>query len=185
MSIEITTNAAGRIVAITPYHPSFPGQARALGGKFDRETKTWNFDPRDEARVREMVTGIFGTDGTPTETVTVRVTAVAPFEDARSLYLAGREILTKPGRDIAPRLGEGVVKLAGTFNRRGGSVANPIIGGIEGVVLEVRDLPAVAADLELDGWKIEVIDTAVDVEALRAERERLVARLAEIDGLLA
>ena len=81
--------------------------------------------------------------------------------------------------------------VSGSFPGRGGSVKNPALEPADGTVLEVRDLPrAVAAKMIAEvatAHRCPVTlldDAALDRAVLTEERERLVARLAEIDAML-
>jgi hypothetical protein len=182
---EITIQPdGGRLCLSSPYHPDLPAKARALGGRFDPATRRWSFDPRDEARVRDLAREVYGTDGQPGDTVTVRLDlAKSSLGTGRqTIYLAGRQIAHRPGRDAAVRLGEGVIIVDGGFRSRGGSMKYPALAWEDGTVLEVRDLPAGHADLA--GRGVTLIDQTIDRAALAAERERLTARISEIDQLL-
>ncbi|MFD3889963.1 hypothetical protein [Streptomyces microflavus] len=184
MSTVTVTTANGKTTVESPYHPDWPSQARALGGKWSGGA--WVFDARDDERVRELAREIYGTDGTPDVggTVTVRI----PVGNAQgekggrpaTLYQYGRTIATRYGRDEEPRLGAGVVLISGGFGQ-GGSHNYIELGPLDDTVVEVRDMPrsvAVAHGLEIVG------EGQVDHKALKAERERLTARIAEIDALL-
>lgn len=132
------TKVDTKVVLSTPYHPSLPSRAKALGGKYDPQNKTWAFNARDEERVRNLAREIFGTDGTITEPlVTVRFSGHMPGSE---YWKFGRLIARRPGRDAEVRLGEGVVLIEGHFLGRNGSTRYPVIGG-EGTVLEIRDVP--------------------------------------------
>ena len=57
----------------------------------------------------------------------------------------------------------------------------------ERTVVEILDVPRASVG-DAEGWEIEIIEEAqpaIDREALEAEKERLLARLAQIDELLA
>lgn len=180
--VSVTVNGS-RVIVDAPYHPQFPARAKAIGGRFDGATKTWSFDARDEAGVREMCIAIYGTDRSATaELVTVRVNVESAAGD--ELYIAGRQIARRPGRDIPVRLGAGVVIVSGGFAASGGSVKNPGLAAKPGTVLEIRDIPRAALAGIPERYSPEVVEMTVDRDALIAERERLVARLAEIDALL-
>lgn len=185
MEISIT-NSGQQVVLAAPFNPDLPSAARRIGGKFDGASKTWTFDARDKDRVRELARDIYGTDGTPTRTVTVRWTLGWDDRNERELWLAGRPIAARIARDSAARLGEGVIIIAGGFPSSGGSVKNPRLQAREDTVLEIRDLPAEHADL--DDERITIVEDcgvqAADADALLAEREQLLARIAEIDALL-
>jgi hypothetical protein len=174
-----------RLWLASPFYPAMPPKARALGGDYDGETRRWSFDARDEDRVRALAIEIYGTDGTPTETVTVRLALDEAYTSntPQTIYLAGWQVAHRLGRDAAVRLGEGVITVAGGFPGRGGSVKNPRLEWEPGTVLEVRDLPAGHADLTDAGVTV-LGEPVVDRAALAAERERLATRIAEIGRLL-
>lgn len=201
MSIRIekvkAANGSELIKLQSPYHPNLPARAKALGGRFNGEDKSWYFDPRDEERVRTLVRKIFGTDGSSeaTDLVTLRVSFPAGWrEDRDGVFVAGRCIARAFGRDSGARLGEGVILLAGSIDS-GGSRARWKTAVAAGSVFEVRDVPRAAAEAAVaaqsSSIQVEIIEAAsttapaADVEALRAERERLLARIAEIDAILA
>ena len=84
------------------------------------------------------------------------------------------------------KIPEDVVIIDGEFPASAGSVRYPaVIRGSRTVTIEVRDVPveALAAEKELSFERIDA-DTQAQREALIAERERLIARLAEIDEAL-
>jgi hypothetical protein len=183
-SVEITT-ADGKTSVRSPYHPDWPSEARARGGRWSGGV--WVFDSRDEERVRALAREIYGTDGSPDPggTVSVRI-AVGDAQGERGgqparLYEFGRLIASRFGRDDEPRLADGVILIHGGFAGSAGSHSYIQLGPLDGTVVEVRDVPrtvAVDRGLEIVG------EDGPDHEALRAERERLIARLAEIDAIL-
>jgi hypothetical protein len=179
-TIEITATDK-QLTVDSPYHPDWPAQARQLGGKF--AAGVWTFSARDEQRVRDLCREVYGTDGTPTQTVTVTV-PLRKWSGEQTVWFAGRRIAHRPGRDQRVILGDDVVVAAGQLKSSGGSMKNPRLGDYDmDVVLEVRDVPVGHSDLAIDG--VQVVDTgAVDTDALTAEREQLLARVAEIDALL-
>lgn len=189
--ITVTTEG-GKTRLVSPYNASLPAKARALGGRWNRDAAAWQFDARDEQRVRDLAREIFGTDGSPADTgdlVTVRVHLaeheVSYQQGARAVF-AGREIAHRPGRDAAVRLAANVVLVEGKLPGRGGSMRYPEIDAGDDVIVEIRDLPRASLGVEPeDSYEIVPDERPVDVDALRAERERLTARLAEIDAALA
>ena len=185
-TIQVTRDGE-RVVARAPYHPEWPAQAKALGGRYRPTDKSWQFDARDEARVRELCVAIYGTDGeTAADLVTLHV-QVWRLQDSQAIWLAGREICSRPGRDAQVRLGAGVILLSGEFAAWSGSRNHPRVGALAGTILEVRDVPRPLAEAEAQKLPeiISIIEhQGPDREALRAERERLTARIAEIDKLL-
>ncbi|MEU6628393.1 hypothetical protein ABZ905_08875 [Streptomyces parvus] len=184
MSVRITTEN-GKTYLRAPFHPDWPQAARDIGGQFPNGA--WVFDARDEDRVRALAREIYGTDGTPdpTGTVTVR-TRVSNVRGDRGgrpavLYEFGRRIASRYSRDEPARLGTGVILVEGGFTPGAGTHSYIELGPLPGTVVEVRDVPrSVAVD---HGLHI-VDDEGPDRAALTAERDRLTARLAEIDALL-
>lgn len=193
VKISIVVNN-GRLYATTPYHPTMVACSRRLHGTWNGSS--WEFDPRDEDRVRELVRDLYGTDGTPCQLVDVRINvrqwykhSPAGSGDARTLYFAGREVCHRPSRDARVKLGDGVVLIAGEFFSSGGSVRYPrldVESLKEDVVVEIRDVPAGHSHIvncgELDG--VTVLRSTPDVGALLAERAALLARVGEIGAIL-
>lgn len=200
----MTTTTNGNMIAIignaaivtAPYHPSFAGYARQLGGRWLADKRVWSFDTRDVGRVRDLLIDMFGTDGSPTELVTLRVECEEPIWDKcggdLELWLAGRLVAKTLGRDATPRLGSGVVVVAGKGFTSGGSRKNPEIQYYNKTIIELRDVPLRIAKRVADAHPQyitiessimspppEQIDTKR--AELLAERAALAARLSEID----
>jgi hypothetical protein len=191
---------SGKIRCETLYHPEFPAAARDMGGKW--AAPAWTFDARDEQRVRDLCLDLFGTDGTPCELVTLRCNASSALWDAAGtdceLYLAGRlvaKVFSK--NDSRAKLGDGVVITEGGFCG-GGSTRAPYATSKTGTTFELRDVPRAIADRvrEESPELVEIIASPLSPapdtikvdpahQALIDERAALLARLAEVDGLLA
>jgi len=159
MTVKITV-LDSKIEVKTPYHPDFPSAAKNLGGRPEKENGvwTWYFDPRDEASVRDLCRDLFGTDGTDDPAlVTLRVTLEG--ERGQDVWLAGRKIAWRPGRDSPVRLGHSVVLVGGRFSRTGGSAKYPALqdAGNDHVVLEVRDVPESLARREAEEPNVEIV----------------------------
>lgn len=154
----------GKVVVQSPYHPDFPPAARQLGGKW--RNSCWNFAAKDEARVRALCQDIYGTDGSPVETVTLRL--VGGFEgDTSEWYLAGRQIARKRYRDCCPDQGDGVVVIHGEFLERGGSRNYPKITYTKDLVVEIRDVPLPAAEREVAAHdNVSIVEDSVEAPTL-------------------
>ena len=140
----------------SPYSPTLPAKCRALGGKWNSETKHWYFDQRDANRVRTMCVEAFGIDplaepDEQPELVTVRLNMDAFNTSAAELWLFGRELVSQPSRDSATRLGRDVILVSGGF-KGGGSRANPSMNAQDGTIIEVRDVPRPLADEQIAKW---------------------------------
>lgn len=136
--IEIQT-VGGKLQVKTPLHPEFVSHAKALNGRWDKDSRGWVFDVRDEPRVRSLCWEIFGTDGTDVPLVDVRYTL---DDDGPEIYRLGRLIVSRRSRDSRAYLGPNVVVVEGGFPDTGGSVKNPRVAPRDGTVVEVRDVPA-------------------------------------------
>lgn len=190
MQIKTTPTA---VLVTAPYNPAFIADAKRIGGRWS--APAWMFDIRDEDRVRELCMEHYGEDGrAPTETKTVRVTFAQGLRGEQdAARFCGREIARARGRDTGARLGKGVVILDGKIGS-GGSVKNWLTVVSEGTTVLIRDVPAPmvermlaeAADSRGDiTAAIEDEVAPIDRSALMQERERLYARIAEIDALIA
>jgi len=163
-NVKITTNG-NKITLSSPYHPNLPKRAKDLGGKWNGDARTWQFDVRDGERVRQMCREIYGTDGTPTQTATIRMRLEG--SQPQTIWQFGREIATRAGRDERVRLGDGVVLIEGEFAISGGSRQYPAIDNLRRpVVLEVRDVPLEMARtaVEKDPDAYSIVDDAPTAE---------------------
>ena len=59
--VRMTRNGSGLIVE-SPYHDDFPTAARALGGRWCGETRTWTFASEAEEDVRQLCYDVFGAE---------------------------------------------------------------------------------------------------------------------------
>jgi excisionase family DNA binding protein len=192
--ISIKTDGS-KLYVESPYNIEFVKAARDLGGRWDGARKAWGFASKNEAHVRKLLTDCYGTTGDDdAELVTVKIdlaeyaTTSGECYD-NEIYFAGRVIAHRPGRDLRVKLGEDVIRVAGSFEGSAGSMKNPRIGVVTGVVLEVGGVPRAHSSAFDDGVTI-LEPTPAEVSAqpseadLLAEREQLLARVAEIDALL-
>ena len=190
MKVEIK-KVGEQIIAKSEYHPDLPREAKKLGGRWNPERKAWVFDARDFDRVRKLYRNTYGTDGSDNgETVTIKAELTSEdedFERCGGYYLGPVCIGRAFGRDSGAKLSSNIVCLQGGLTS-GGSVKNWATVVRKGTVIEIRDLPKGTAQELLDNppifWETSAVDERIDREALVAERERLVARIAEIDKLL-
>lgn len=187
MATEVGIKIVGdRVALCSPYNPALPPKAKLLGGRWDSVQRVWTFDARDESRVRELAKTVYGTDGAPdTRTVTVRVVLGPSTNGGDSIYLFGREIASRPGRDLPVRLGNGVIVVDGHFPESGGSMKYPSIFGKNeaAVTVEIRDVPA---DVVTEGEGVQVVDAVADRRAaIEAEIAATEAKLSALRAELA
>jgi len=150
------------IIVKSPYHESFPPEAKKLGGKWDGSA--WRFDSRLEREVRELVIRIYGWDGSyPVRVADVRVILdrlPESWQFNQSLWLLGRELAYRPSRDAEVRLGDGVVVEAGGFAPFSGSRKRPTLAWKPGTVLRALDVPVakIQAVQEKHPEAIEIVE---------------------------
>ncbi len=189
--LDVTlTDRGDTLAAATPYDGAFVSAAKALGGKY--VGGEWVFDARNADRVADLCLDVYGTDGSDDSATLVTVRITVPAGVAEQAYrLAGRRLVYRPGRDAEVRYTSGVISVEGRFPSSGGSVKNPRLDNPQPVVLEIRDVTPGTAQLMREqapryrGGSAEIVVSDDNRSALAEERERLVARIAEIDVLLA
>lgn len=185
--IVISETDFGMIAVSSPFNPDFVKGAKRLGGKWSGDTKAWLFDVRDRGRVEDLLATCYGYSVAASgELATVRIVLDEDNAGDKEVYFAGRSICSRRYRDVPVKTADNVVVIDGEFPASAGSMRYPaVIRGSRTVTIEVRDVPveALAAEKELRFERIDA-DTQAQREALIAERERLIARLAEIDEAL-
>lgn len=186
MTFEIKLNG-NRAEIYTPYSKSYIEKVKLLGGRWDAASRCWSVDADAVEEARAAMREVYGRDDRPVaETVDVELTFTRNIYGQRGpIAILGREIAAAFGRDTGARVGEGVLFLEGR-PESGGSMKNWWTAIPEGCVVKLLRVPRPADDAALpDGVTMRVLGSAVDRDALLAEKERLLARLAEIDKLLA
>ena len=190
-AITVTISELAGMISITaPYSADFVRQARRAGGRWNRDAKAWTFDARDRAAVEEALADCYGWAAQGAQTGDFRITLTSSNAGDREVRILGRRVALRWRRDDDVVLGEGVAVTAGDFPSRAGSLSRPAIldPGDGDVTLVVRDLPlTVMGDEDLVATYPVAPVAAAEQElgALRAERDRLVRQVAEIDALLA
>lgn len=188
--MKITNLENGKISIHTPYNPGFNSRIKKAGARWNAAEKAWETDERNIETVRSIMREVYGQDDTPQETVTVKVT-VGEYSitvDKGPVVLFGRTVASARGRDSGARLGDGVSFEKGNC-RSSGSMKNWDTKVDAGSVFTIYDVPRLAVEQRL-GWDddygtFEVVDEgARNLDALKAEKEALLKRLAEIEELL-
>jgi hypothetical protein len=187
--MKITNLENGNISIVTPYNKEFVDRIKKLGGRWNAGDKAWEIDERSIEAVRKVMREVYGQDDRPQELVDVRVTIgkFPLYEDCGPVTLFGKIIASAFGRDSGARVGEGVAILSGGIES-GGSRKNWKTVVLPGSEIMIYDVPKLAVEERID-WDdqigtFEVIEKEDPHAALRAEKEALLARLAEINRLL-
>lgn len=175
----------GSVFLVSPYNLNVPPRAKRLGGKWDAKRRAWRFDVRDLERVRALAADVFGFDELgPSVTVRINAEDYVDRDHSDRVVFAGRIVARRCGRDDDVRLAGNMVLVSGRFASSAGSRSCPEIGWTDDpAILEIRDIPA--SSLSKAHGKYEIVDDAGLDAGLLEERERLQARIREIDALLA
>lgn len=188
----VTITTSGNVTRVrSPINELFIIQAKKLGGKWTHEGGVWEFDARDEQRVRDLSVRYYGSDGVTDDVCTLRVAfASLAYADRGPYTIYGRPIARAWGRDSGAKQGDGIVFLEGGC-KSGGSVKNWDTRINSGSVVLVRDFPrakaeklAASEDNSDPHYSIEPETAPVDIPALREERSKLIDRISEIDKVL-
>ena len=186
MNIDINIRH-GILCVNCPYNSEFVAASKILGGRWN--APLWIFDPREEQKVRDLCYRVYGTDGIKEpDLLTVRA-KFGPDNDVRQapIEIFGRTIARAWGKDSGVKLGEGVVLSSGGFFS-GGNTKNWETKAEAGTEVLITGIPRHrVAEMIKSGAKwlsIESDNLPVDRKALKAERRRLVKRIAAIDARL-
>lgn len=189
--ITVTIKAGTAYIA-SPYNPEFVSRIKNCGGRWDAETRTWKISEQALDDARQIMQDIYGETDQQTAgtTVTLRAEIIdSIWETRKPIVIAGRVVASAFGRDSGARVGDNVAFIAGG-PKSGGSVKNWQTCIDAGSIIKVYKVPAAKAReaVENPPYKgmvcvIEQPET-IDRAALEAEREKLLARIAEIDAQL-
>lgn len=184
-TIKMVDNKAA---VYTPYDPAFVSKIKLLGGRWNPAEKCWMVSDYAVDDVRRVMREVYGRDDQPVaETVDVQLVFDKDVDELRApVALLGRIIASASGRDSGASVGADVLFVSG-HPTSGGSVKNWRTVVHEGSVVRLPRLPKGAVenpDLP-DGVRMEVLGGEADRAALEAEKAKLLARIAEIDALLA
>lgn len=174
----------------TPYNDEFVSKVKNIGGKWNGLKKAWVIDKEAVDVAREIMLDVYGyNDVTANVTVNLMLTVGEGglSEDRRSVVLFGKTLSRAYGRDTGGHAGDDVYYLSGGPSS-GGSAKNwesTVKAGSRIKLAQVnqqvyeRELPNVP-----DNVTVEILKQNNPKAALRQEKERLLARLDEINRLL-
>lgn len=179
----------GMASVFTPYNREFVDLVKGIGGrKWNADRKCWMVPEAEIEQVRKYMMDVFGeTDQMDEdERVTVLITFTEDASaDRRGITIFGKTIAKAWDRDSGARVGEDVTFISGNCGS-GGSRANWTTTIDKGSKFRVRNVPkAMLASAPSYVTVEEVADAGIDRTALMQEKEKLLARLAEIEKLLA
>lgn len=168
----------GKIKVQSSYSKDFVKKAHELNGKWEKPD--WIFDETVEEALRASLMDIYGEDGTPTEYVTVRFRACDFSVHSPEIAIDGLQIAKRFSRDSEVVMtNDNAFVVTGGFKSRGGSARNPRIEPLPGTVIQAQIPKCLyekhSSDMEL------VEESGARKADLLAEKEKLLARLAEIE----
>ncbi len=184
----------GKAYLKTPYNPDFARRIKTLGGRWDSSSRRWFVNEQSVESARKVMREVYGEDDQEED---AKVTVVATFDEEQSAmcdsyWMFGKSIARAFNRDKGAQVGEEAAFVEGS-PLSGGSVKywKTIIPA--GSVVEIYNVPRKLAEQEIEngkaaskGIRLEIKESSckIDREALKAEREQLLIRVAEIDKLL-
>lgn len=184
----------GRASIYTPFNRDFVAAIKTnIGGRrWDTDNKCWTVPEESLPQVRQIMMDVYGETDLPDTcgSVTVRVTFKDEWSVKRDDAVLFRKVLASArSRDSGARPGEDVTYLEGEPTS-GGSCKNWESVVPAGSVVLLRHVPLTVWEQDKDGgeyYLAEIVDEGKDVrrKELEAEKARLLARIAEIDKLLA
>lgn len=183
----------GRASIYTPFNRDFVAAIKSnIGGrKWDADNKCWTVPEEALSQVRQIMMDVYGETDLPDAggSVTVKLTIKQDLSEYCDGVIRFKKVLALArDRDSGARPGDDVTYLEGEPTS-GGSRANWKSIVPEGCVILLRHVPLTVWEQDKDSeyYTAELVDEGKDVKRkeLEEEKARLLARIAEIDKLLA
>lgn len=195
MSDIVLKSSEGRTEIYTPYNPDFVSEIKRIGGaRWNSSSKCWSVPEEMTDAAREIIKSVYGY--TDQEKATEMVSVIVKFSrdvyKTRGLYEMFGKVLSRAwGRDSGAKAGDDVIYLQGK-PKSGGSRNNWDSIVPEGSVVKITNIPksvyeSKIQELEKAGkyyYTIELEGTKINRQALLDEKEKLLARLKEIEKIL-
>lgn len=185
--LQIKTNN-NTIEIYTPFNRDFTDELKnAIGGhKWDSSKKCWTAPLSSVDEVRELMVKHFGeSDISSVEKVDVKICVNNSLvSNTLSVAIFGKTIAKAYGRDTVAPLPAGVSYLSGSYGS-GGSAKHPHVVVNKGSVIMLHDVPMSAIKNCPSEITYEIVKRQSKIDALKAEKVKLLARLDEINKELA
>lgn len=183
----------GRTKIYTPYNPDFVREIKKIGGaRWNSSSRCWSVPEGMTDAVREIIKSVYGyTDQDPaTEMVNVIVRFKSDVYKTQDSYDMFGKVLSRAwSRDSGAITGDDVIYLEGN-PESGGSKKHWDSIVPEGSVVKIINIPKGVYESKIEDLKkhedyytIEIEGTKIDREALLVEKEKLLARLEEIEKI--
>ena len=168
----------GKLEVVSPYNTAFISGAKKLGGKWNGNG--WVFDVDNEPYVKELCLKTYGEyENLAAETVTIRI----ELDTHTEAKIAGFVFANRRYRDSAVKLNDNVI-IVEEDSLQWWQFKISCLNATKNNT-EVKKFPKSVYDSLEDKTGITIVDTKINKDALLKEKENLIARLAEIDKLLA
>jgi len=193
MKIKISE---GKANIFTPYNAEFVKRIKGIGGaKWNAGDKCWTVPAEAVDAARDIMMDVYGETDIPdgSEKLKLRITALVDIEELRApVSYFGKNLASASGRDSGARVGDGVILESGTITSSG-SMKNWTSMIRKEAVMILTDVPETLYQRDKNAttqwgdtlFSVEVLKNSVDKEKLEAEKAALLARIAEIDRILA
>ena len=193
MKIEIS---GGKAYIFTPYNAEFVKRIKGIGGaKWNGAERYWTVPAEAVDSARDIMMDVYGETDIPdgSEKLKLRITALVDIEELRApVSYFGKNLASASGRDSGARVGDGVILESGTITSSG-SMKNWTSMIRRDAVMILTDVPETLYQRDKNAttpwgdtlFSVEVLKNSVDKEKLEAEKAELLARIAEIDRILA
>jgi hypothetical protein len=186
-NVFIEKNDNGKSFAVrSPYSDRFVKEAKKLAGKYKKPD--WIFPLEVFNDVKKLCLEIYGEIGEGVkEAVTLRVMFPNGAEIINgALMIKNRSVARAYSRNSDVKFGDNIILRNGKIYS-GGSVKNWKTIADRGTVIDILGFPKTLVDAcieEYKNYKFEIIGEEIDKESLKAEKEKIKARLEEIDQML-
>jgi len=170
----------GTIRIVSPYNSNFIKAAKMIQGKWNANEKSWDFPTANEEQLDKILLEHYGECGKCEATVNVIIDLYEAGTEINGLIIASRR-----SRDCAVTLNKNAVLLSGGFPESGGSARYPRCCPLKDTKVRIT-VSKEWYENNKDNEDIELVANSetIDKSKLIEEKERLLARIAEIDKLL-
>lgn len=175
------TKDNGKIKVQSDYNAEFVKRAKMLQGKW--VSPCWVFPEENEPELKALLLEIYGENGDPQETVDL-IISIGKMPNDQTISLGGYKLAYRRARDAAVELGDNVILLHGMFTDSGGSARYPRVNAASDTIVKAKGCPVALYERYKDCEYITLADAEDRREKLIAERDRLLARIAEINAEL-
>ena len=174
----------GKIYVQSDYNRDYIARAKGLQGKWN--SPYWVFPEENIDELRELLIDVYGECGGLAEKAPVTVTVDLDLDEYKygaEVSIGGFAAVKRRYRDSDVIYADNVMLLKGGFPSSGGSAKNPRVSPDSGTVIRVKNLPVKLYEKIKDMDGVTLVK-APDNAALIEERDRLLARLAELNTLI-